>query len=64
MVWLFPGLGEESSNGESSVPYFRSIGQFLFSRLLPSLADGALISGFSWVTVLVWCLLLFCLMAS
>jgi hypothetical protein len=28
MVWLFPCLGEESSSGESSVPYFRSIGQF------------------------------------
>jgi hypothetical protein len=59
MVWLFPWLGEESSSGESSIPCFRSIGQFLFSRLLSSLADSALMSGFSWVTVLVWCLLLF-----
>jgi hypothetical protein len=57
MVWLFLCLGEESSSGESSVPYVRSIGQFLFSRLPSSLADSALMSGFSWVTVLVWCLL-------
>jgi hypothetical protein len=49
MVWLFSCLGEESSSGESSVPYFRSIGQFLFSRLLSFLADSALMSGFSWV---------------
>jgi hypothetical protein len=64
MVWLFRWLDEESSSGESSGPYFRSIGQFLFSRLLSSLVDSALMIGFSWVTVLVWCLLLLCLMAS
>jgi hypothetical protein len=64
MVWLFRWLDEESSSGEFSGPYFRSIGQFLFGRLLSSLVDSALMSGFSWVTVLVWCLLLFCLMAS
>jgi hypothetical protein len=42
MVWLFPCLGEVSSSGESSVPYFRSIGQFLFSRLLSFLVDSSL----------------------
>jgi hypothetical protein len=52
---LLPCLDEESSSGEV---------QFLLSRLLSSLADSALMSVFSWVTVLVWCLLLFCLMAS
>jgi hypothetical protein len=27
MIWLFPWHDEESSSGESSVPYIRSIGQ-------------------------------------
>ena len=64
MVCLVRCLDEESSSDGSSVPYIRSIGQFLFSRLLTTLARSAIMSGFVCVSILVWCLVLFRLMTS
>jgi hypothetical protein len=55
---------EVSSSGETSVPYIRSIGQFLLSRLLSSLASSVFKSDFSWVLIFLLCLLLLFWMTS
>jgi hypothetical protein len=63
MLRLLQCLDWESSSGESPIPYIRSIGQFLLSRLF-SLTSSVLRSGFSWVSSVVWCSLHFKWMTS